>query len=225
MPAREHRWRHLALLISILLLFVVAPFVVHLHDGILVMNVISAAVLVAGSYALSERKHLFAIAIVLSAITIIGTGLLLAFRQPWALLISHSSVVVLVAFFSVTILSYVLGSGRVTSDKIFAAICVYMLIGYGWTFVYSILLELEPQSFIATSEVARNNYVDRILQLRYFSFMTLTTVGYGDIVPRSPAARTMTILQAVMGQFYLVALVGRLVGLHIVHGSDPRSRA
>ncbi len=184
MPAREYRWRHLALLISILLLFVVAPFVAHLHDGILVMNVISAAVLVAGSYALSERKHLFAIAIVLSAITIIGTGLLLAFRQPWALLISHSSVVVLVAFFSVTILSYVLGSGRVTSDKIFAAICVYMLLGYGWTFVYSILLELEPQSFIATNEVARNDYVDRILQLRYFSFMTLTTVGYGDIVPR-----------------------------------------
>ena len=225
MPAREYRWRHLALLISILLLFVVAPFVVHLHDGILVMNVISAAVLVAGSYALSERKHLFAIAIVLSAITIVGTGLLLAFRQPWALLVSHLSVVVLVAFFCVTILSYVLGSGRVTSDKIFAAICVYMLIGYGWTFVYSILLELQPQAFAATSEIARNDYVDRILQLRYFSFMTLTTVGYGDIVPSSPAARTMTILEALMGQFYLVALVGRLVGLHIVHGSDPRSRA
>ena len=100
-----------------------------------------------------------------------------------------------------------------------------MLIGYGWTFVYSLLLELQPQSFAATSEVARNDYVGRILQLRFFSFVTLTAVGYGDIVPRSPAARTMTILEAVMGQFYLVALIGRLVGLHIVHGSDPRSRA
>lgn len=223
MPAREYRWRHLALLISILLLFIVAPFVVPLHHGILVMNVVSAGVLVAGSYALSERKHLFAIAVVLSAITIVGTGLLLAFPQPWALLISHSSIIVLVAFFCVTILSYVLGSGRVTSDKIFAAICVYMLIGYGWTFVYSLLLELQPQSFVTTSEVARTDYVGRILQLRYFSFTTLTTVGYGDIVPRSPVARTMTILEAVMGQFYLVALVGRLVGLHIVHGSVSRS--
>ena len=225
MPVREYRWRHLALLISILLLFVVAPFVVPLRHGILVMNVISAAVMVAGSYALSERKHLFAIAVVLSAITIVGTGLLLVFRQPWALLISHSSIVVLIAFFCVTILSYVLESGRVTADKIFAAICVYMLIGYGWTFVYSLLLELQPQSFAATSEVARNDYFGRILQLRFFSFVTLTAVGYGDIVPRSPAARTMTILEAVMGQYYLVALIGRLVGLHIVHGSDPRSRA
>jgi voltage-gated potassium channel len=223
MPPREYRWRHLALLISILLLFIVAPFVVALHHGILVMNVISAAVLVAGSYALSERKRLFAIAVVLSAITIVNTGLLLAFPQPWALLVSHLSIVVLVAFFCVTILSYVLGSGRVTSDKIFAAICVYMLLGYGWTFVYSLLLELQPQSFVATSEVARNDYVGRILQLRYFSFMTLTTVGYGDIVPHSQAARTMAILEAVMGQFYLMVLIGRLVGLHIVHGSISRA--
>jgi hypothetical protein len=58
------------------------------------MNVISVAVLVAGSYALSERKYLFAIAVVLSAITIAGTGLVLAFQQPWALLVSSSSIVV-----------------------------------------------------------------------------------------------------------------------------------
>ena len=75
MAAREYRWRHLALLITILLLFVTAPFVVSLHDGILIMNVISVTVLVAGSYALSERKYLFAIAVVLSAITVATLGL------------------------------------------------------------------------------------------------------------------------------------------------------
>lgn len=144
---------------------------------------------------------MFAIAVALSAITIASTGLVLAFQQPWALLVSSSSIVVLVAFFCVTILSYVLGSGRVTSDKIFAAICVYMLLGYGWTFVYSILLELQPGSFAVTGEFGRNDYVGRMLQLRYFSFTTLTTVGYGDIVPHSPAARTMAILEAVMGSF------------------------
>ena len=199
MATAEYRWRHLALLISILLLFVSAPFVVSLHDGILIMNVISVSVLVAGSYALSERKYLFAIAVVLSAITIVGTGLVLAFQQTWALVVSSSSIIVLVAFFCVTILSYVLRSGRVTSDKIFAAICVYMLLGYGWSFVYSILLELQPGSFVSTDELGRNDYIGRMLQLRYFSFMTLTTVGYGDIVPHSPAARTMAILEAVMG--------------------------
>ena len=135
MTSREYRWRHLALLITILLLFIVAPFVTTLSNGLLILNIISVAVLVAGSYALSEQKHLFTIAVALSALSVVGTGLLLAFRQPWALIISHSIIVVLVGFFCVTILSYVLGSGRVTSDKIFAAICVYMLMGYGWTFV------------------------------------------------------------------------------------------
>ena len=60
--------------------------------------------------------------------------------------------------------------------------------------------------------------------MRYFSYIRLATVGYGDIVPRTTGARTMTILEAILGQFYLVALIGRLVGLHIVHGRDPRPR-
>jgi len=83
MPTHEHRWRHLALLISILVLFTVSPFVVTFRHGVLILNIIGATVLVAGSYALSERKHQFTIAIVLSAISIIGTVLLLVFGQHW----------------------------------------------------------------------------------------------------------------------------------------------
>src|SRR5262245_61629407 len=129
MAASEPRWRHLALLISILLLFTAAPFVVTHRHGVIIMNVISTGLLVAGSYALSERKRVFIIAIILSALSVAGTALLLAFPQKWAFLISHSIILVLVGFFCVTILSYVLRRGRVNSDKIFAAICVYMLMG------------------------------------------------------------------------------------------------
>jgi voltage-gated potassium channel len=138
-------------------------------------------------------------------------------------LISHSIILVLLGFFCVSILSYVLRRGRVNSDKIFAAICVYMLMGYGWSFVYSMLVELQPNAFVATTEVGLHDFVARLLQLRYFSFMTLTTVGYGDIVPHSALARTFTVLEAVMGQFYLIVLIGRLVGLHIVHETAERS--
>jgi voltage-gated potassium channel len=136
MAMREYRWRHLALLVSILLVFIVTPLAVTLRHGILVLNIIAAEVLVAGSYALSERKHLFVVEIVLSTMSIIGTALLIAFRQHWAVLLSHTCIIVLVAFFSITILAYVLRSGRVTIDRIFAAICVYMLIGFAWTFAY-----------------------------------------------------------------------------------------
>ena len=121
------------------------------------------------------------------------------------------------------ILGYVLRSGRVTIDRIFAAVCVYMLIGFAWTFAYALLEEIAPGSFAALPEIGRNDDVARVLRLRYFSFMTLTTVGYGDILPRSSAARTMAVLEAVMGQIYLMVLVARLVGLHIVHTTGLHS--
>jgi Ion channel len=226
MATREYRWRHLALLISILLLIAISPFASTFRHGILVLNILGAAVLVAGSYALSERKHLFIIAIVLSAASIAATFCLLAFPGHWAIVGSHATIVVLVSFFSVTILGYVLHSGRITADKIFAAICVYLLIGYAWTFGYALLEELVPGSLGPFSGSGKNDFVGRVLHLRYFSFMTLTTVGYGDILPRSPAARTMAMFEAVMGQIYLAVLVARLVGLHIVHtiGLDPRDK-
>ena len=220
---KEH-WRHLALLISILLLFIVAPLAAGVRQGALILNVIAATVLIAGSYALFERKRLFVVAVALSAISIVATWLLIASRQHWASLLSRSCVILLIVFFSVTILGYVLRSGRVTVDKIFAAICVYMLIGYAWTFTYALIDELQPGSFVALSATAADDYVAREIQFRYFSFITLTTVGYGDILPRSAAARTMAVLEAITGQIYLTVLVARLVGLHIVHGDSSISR-
>jgi voltage-gated potassium channel len=221
MATRE--WRHLLLLISILALFMASPFIVTLRNGVLVLNIVGATIMVTGSYALSERKQLFRAAIVLSAISIVATCLLLAFPQHWAVLVSHSSIILLVAFFCVSILGYVLRSGRVTSDKIFAAICVYLLLGFTWSYAYALLDEMQPGSFAALTETARTDYVARVMELRYFSFMTLTTVGYGDVLPRSAAAQTMAVLEAVTGQIYLAVLVARLVGLHIVHGNTHRS--
>jgi voltage-gated potassium channel len=209
--------RHLLLLIAILLLFVVGPFVLRFRDGVLFLNVIGAAILVAGSYALSARKQLFRTAIVLSAIATVGACLPLTFPEHWAVVASHSSTILLGAFFCVSILSYVLHSGRVTSDKIFAAICVYLLAGFVWTYAYELLDDVRPGSFADSTEASRTDDVARITQLRYFSFATLTTLGYGDILPRSSTARTMAVLEAVMGQIYLAVLVARLVGLHIVH--------
>jgi hypothetical protein len=224
MAKPKEKWRHLALLISILLLFAIAPVVEILPQGILIMNALSAFVLVAGSYALMARKGLFAAAVAMSGISVIGTSLVYITQQEWAAVFAYSCIIILVVYFSVTILAYVLHGARVTMDKIFAAVCVYLLIGLAWTFAYALIDALNPGSFVPLSATAHEKYIIRVLELRYFSFMTLTTVGYGDIVPHSTAARTLAALEAVTGQIYLTVLVARLVGLHIVHSHIAESR-
>jgi hypothetical protein len=224
MAKPHNEWRHLALLISILILFLVTPLAGVSRHGALIMNGVAAIVLATASYALIERRRLFALALALSGISIITSWLLLVSQQPWVAILSHVCVIVLIAFFSITTLDYVLRGVRITMDKIFAAVCVYMLIGYEWTFLYALLDLLQPGAFIAPPDVVASDYVGHVLQMRYFSFTTLTTVGYGDIVPHSGGARTLASLEAVTGQLYLTVLVARLVGLHIVHGGSSRKR-
>ena len=215
--------RHLILLIFILLLFMLSPVVAALSNGVLVLNVIGGGVLVAASYTLGgRRRHLFITAIVLSAVSIVLTCWLQYAPGRLAAILSHASIVILVGFFVVAILLYVLRESRITADKVYAAICVYLLIGYGWSFAYSVLDQLQPTAFATPTAVDDDDYAGNVLQFRYFSFVTLTTMGYGDIVPRSGGARTLAMLEAIVGQLYLVALVGRLVGLHIVHSDTLR---
>jgi hypothetical protein len=214
--------RHLVLLISLLFIFVISPFIVSYHYGPTILNIIAAAVLLAATYAVSERRISMMIGLSLSTVSIILTFWLAAAPAHWLVIISHGSLVVLIGFFAVTILGYVLGSGKVTSDKIYGAICAYLLFGYGWAFGYSLIEEVHPGSFTLPNPIDRHDLVGRVMEMRYFSFVTLATVGYGDIVPHTPMARTMALLEAMLGQFYLVALIGRLVGLHIVHGDKRR---
>ena len=102
-----------------------------------------------------------------------------------------------------------------------------MLLGVGWSSLYSLCELASPGSFIYA-------YTDRLehpdmafgaeksLIPLYYSFVTLTTLGYGDMVPFSPPAKILAILEAVIGQIYLTVLVARLVGLHIAHVTTER---
>ncbi len=222
MTTREYRWRHLALLIAILLVFIVTPFALAFSGGAILLRILSALVIIAASYALSDRRTVFVVAIILTTISLVASGLLWAFQQPWAVEFAHGCLVVLLLFFLVNILAYVLRGEKVNADKIFAGICVYLLIGYSFAFSYALLDQLAPDSF--APRVESSSYVLRGMQMRYLSFTTLTTLGYGDVVPRSPVARTLAMLEALTGQIYLAVLIARLVGLHIVHGLEQRDK-
>jgi len=99
---------------------------------------------------------------------------------------------------------------EVTGDTIMGGISVYLLLGLLWAILYNIIYMLDPVAFHLSDHTGRTS-------LFYFSFITLTTVGFGDIYPINKFAMSLVTLEVVTGQMYLAIFISRLVGLHIVH--------
>lgn len=119
-------------------------------------------------------------------------------------------------------------SRQVTFNIVCASLCIYLLLGLVWALTYSVDDALDPTALPSTVGGAKHPEWMRMgwgeTASLYFSFATLTTLGYGDIVPTSPISRMLASIEAITGQLYLAVLVARLVGMHIVnsmgHGQD-----
>jgi hypothetical protein len=115
----------------------------------------------------------------------------------------------------------VLRTGNVTHHRVQGAICVYLLAGLAWSCAFDILWVLDHTAFRVTE--VNNAVAARTGMLRYFSFATLTTLGYGDILPVSPIARSLATSEALFGQLYPAVMIARLISLEILgrRRADP----
>lgn len=125
------------------------------------------------------------------------------------------------------VLRYVFHCRHVTYDTVCASLCIYLLLGVLWAQLYAIHEALRPGAFTFSgaamppgTSVSEGNTT-----FLYYSFVTLTTLGYGDIVPVSPISRMLAGLEAIIGQLFLVVLVSRLVGLEIAESIERRKTA
>lgn len=117
----------------------------------------------------------------------------------------------LVFFFAAawTVGKQVLLTGEVDLNIVVGSVALYLLIGLIWSTFYTILLEFSPD---ALSGIDPSHWQDNMPLTTYFSFVTLTTLGYGDISPATPIAQTLVVLEAISGMFYLAIIVASLVG-------------
>jgi hypothetical protein len=137
-------------------------------------------------------------------------------KGKWVALSALSAYSLYVGLAVILMLRQIFTEKSVTGDTIKGGISIYILIGILWQFVYHLIWALNPSSFsMNVSGAVFPNFF-------YFSFTTITTLGYGDIVPLSYAAKTAAMLEAVVGQVYLGVFVARLVGLHIAKASTNR---
>jgi voltage-gated potassium channel Kch len=168
-------------------------------------------------------RNRVAMVVVVGAIATGITTTILDIQRPSALnvyLFRGSSVAVLGTLIWI-IGNAVFGGGHITFHRIQGAIAIYLMIGLTFMHVYALISLLCPNAFVDSSELSTLNQLQRGRFL-YFSFTTLTSTGYGDIVPLHPVARSVAILEALIGQLFPTTMVARLVTLQI---DDRRSRS
>ena len=216
---KYHLDRFLVLLIAIVSLFTIRPFLEGLIGITLLLDIFFTFILISGAYAVSERKRSFMIAVILL------TPALLAHWVTYIVSIPFTNFVILVfetfffTFITIIILSYLFRAKEITGNVIIAAVCGYFLIGLVWALIFSIIENALPGSFQMSEEEGAI-----VSDLSYFSFVTLTTLGYGDVTPSSIPARSLALLEAVMGQLYVAILIARLVGIHISQSMERKNK-
>jgi hypothetical protein len=219
------RWRYLVLLGTLLLVLVAQP----LSSGFSTTPQLSDAFLVLVTVALlfsfcgQKNRRIVAIAFGIPVGLFSLGGYLLA-EHPLNTVIKFGHCVAVLFFFwaAVMIVASIFKRQELSLDDIFGAICGYLLLGMAWGVLYSLLDAVRPGSFAMGNQLAEQVQADhsRIPLFTYYSFITLTTVGYGDVTPLSAAARTCAWLEALTGQFYLAVLVAGLIGAMLAKKSE-----
>jgi voltage-gated potassium channel len=106
----------------------------------------------------------------------------------------------------------VLFTGTIDGNKIVGAICIYLLLGLIWAILYVFIAEIIPGAF---NGIAQAPWIENFATAIYFSFVTITTLGYGDISPAMPLARFLVFMEAIIGVFYMAILVASLIGVSL----------
>ncbi len=128
----------------------------------------------------------------------------------------------------VVIFTDVVSRREVEMDAVLGACCVYLLIGVGWEAIYEFIAWQNPNAFALPSGIpaADGGPLAAAVQsdLVYFSLITMTTIGYGDITPKSPPAKVLSALQGVVAQLYIAIIIARLVGMELANRRNGPSK-
>ena len=207
-------WAHTAGMTVLLAMLVATIFIVPVaapplgDSGRALIELFFLLVLAAGGWAIAEHRRAALVLAVLGAVIIAIAWLPVPAFGPATPLVRQAAALLAVLLLAAMVGYRVFAPGRVTTDRIMGAIALYLLFGVVWGNAYEIVALADPAAFSAAADTGRG-----IERWFYFSFVTLTTVGYGDVTPVSRAARVLAIGEALVGQLYPAIILARLVTL------------
>src|SRR5882724_3833082 len=213
------RFSMVQLLIALALLFFFVPFVEAIKGGDLIVSGLLSLVLLSAVLAVANRHHTLVIALLLAIPAVAGRWL--NHFQPHFIPAAIFLVagIGLVAFVVVNLLRFVLRASSVDGEVLCASISAYLMLGLIWTMAYWLVDQLTPGGAFSFNTNAGKQSMNGFNAF-YFSFITLSTVGYGDITPLSRIARWLAALEAMTGLLYVAVLIARLVSLYSIPKSD-----
>jgi hypothetical protein len=184
--------------------------------GAIVGRLLFSLIIVAGVLATFKQRWLRFLVLVLAAVSFTFIWLELFYRYRSLTILNTAFGLLFLLLLLAILIVKVFRKGEVTPDRIRGAIVVYLLIGGMWSFFYFTIALTIPHSFNWPKNLAVGDLQAVQQTLTYFSFITLTTTGYGDVTPAIPLTRTLAMFEALMGQLYLVITLARLVSLAII---------
>jgi hypothetical protein len=194
-----------------ILIFVIFPLRQVGLSGRFFLDVIMVTLMVSGAFAVHQSRWLTVVTV---AIVVIGGLVLWAARfiplPPLRHLSSVFSIVIPLLYIRIVLL-VMFRQGPVTWSRIQGGVCAYLLVGLAWASAFDLVEQLHPGSFHFGS--VPSNFDELTSKLIYFSFATLTTVGFGDILPVNPFARSLAVAEALVGQLFPAMLIGALVAM------------
>lgn len=200
----------LFLLLSLLLLLFAYPYGKVRPLLILSLNGLT---LIAGIYAVSTIRRHVVIAAVISSLQVLAAAVYLKTGLILSDVIATALFAIFYIYVLIIVLAYVIKGAEVTKDKIVGAVSIYLLIGFTWASFYRIVFSLQPEAFSVSDTFLAGTgrwQPDFI----YFSFITLLTVGYGDVRPISGIARSLAMLEGIVGVLYIGVFISRLLSLY-----------
>lgn len=203
------------LFIALLLLVAGGPLTEATPTGRLALNAINLLVVVAAVAAVGLSVLSFVIALLLAAPTLVFQWLAINNGDPSMLMWSWAFAAGLYLATLVYLLAYVFRRDVMTGDKLWGAAAAYLMLGVLWAYLYSLVEHFYPGSFALGGAPAAYGMAEFI----YFSFTVLTSTGFGDLTPLSRQARSLCVVEQVVGALFLAILIARLAGVY-----PPRRR-
>jgi len=216
---------YITLLATLLILFALTPFVAGSNFMRWVLSLATVAMMASAMLASWKGRRTFVVLAVFGVASVVLTAIGEAIGGAY---VYAAGDIVKGGFMLVVtgvIFADVLRSKQVTMNTVFGSCCVYLLISLTWAAVYATLETIQPGSFniaLSTGLEAGEALPTFDVELVYFSLITLTTVGYGDITPVTSQARILAALEGLIGQLFLAIIVARLVALEIANRIQRR---